>query len=198
MKFVLRQDQFYTRIKKLPLFIIIVLISGQLINGQTIRDEKPPFSERLFYGGSFSLQLGTITDIEVSPIIGLWILPRVGIAVGPSYQFYKMYDLRTDIIGGRSYLQIVLLRDIDKFIPIGIHTSIFFHIEDEMLSLKTDFWKTTPPPPERFMINTVLAGGGLSQQVGRRSSIDIMVLWAITDDNYEIYSNPEIRIGFVF
>jgi hypothetical protein len=25
-----------------------------------------------------------------------------------------------------------------------------------------------------------------------------MVLWALNDSGYQIYSNPEIRIGFVF
>ena len=198
MKSGVSADQLLTATKRLHLVLLVLILSCQLTISQAIKNEKPPFSERLFYGGSFSLQLGSITNIEVSPVIGLWVLPRLGIAAGPSYQFFKMYDVRTDIIGGRSYLQLVVLRDIDKFIPIGIHTSIFFHIEDEMLSLKTDFWKTTPPPPERFLINTVLAGGGLSQQMGRRSSVNMMVLWAITDNGYEIYSNPEFRIGFVF
>ncbi len=190
--------QIAPKVKKLKILLILLVFTAQFVYGQRAREEKPPFTERLFYGGSFSLQLGTITDIEVTPIIGFWILPRIAVAVGPSYQFYKFYDLRTDIFGGRTYLQVVLLRDIDKFIPIGIHTSIFFHIEDELLALKTDFWKGVNPPPERFAVNTVLGGGGLSQQVGRRSSVNIMVLWAFTDSGYELYSNPEFRISFVF
>lgn len=182
-------------------FLTVILISFLVIPmlcGQGSREQTPPLGERLFYGGSFSLQLGTITNIELSPVIGLWVLPRIAVAAGPSYQFYKLYDERTDIIGGRSYVQVVFLRDIDKFIPLGIHTSIFFHIEDEMLALRSDFWKNITIPPKRFTINTVLAGGGISQQMGRRSSMNIMVLWALTDPGYNIYSNPEIRIGFVF
>ena len=190
--------QIITKVKKLKFLLLLLFFVGQFSYGQRVLEEKPPFAERLFYGGSFSLQLGTITDIEVSPIIGFWLMPRLAVAAGPSYQFYKFYDLRTDILGGRSYLQVVVLRDIDKFIPLGIHTSIFFHLEDEMLALKTDFWKGVDPPPDRFMINTVLAGGGLSQQLGRRSSVNMMVLWALTDSGYDIYSTPEFRVGFVF
>jgi len=48
------------------------------------------------------------------------------------------------------------------------------------------------------MINTILAGGGLSQQIGRRAALNFMVLWALNDSGYGLYSNPEIRIGFVF
>jgi len=190
--------QIATKVRRLILLTVIMALSIQFAIGQRTREERPPFAERLFYGGSFSLQLGTITNIEFSPVIGFWILPRIALAAGPSYQFYKFYDTKTDIIGGRTYLQVVLLRDIDKFIPIGIHTSIFLHIEDEMLALKTDFWKGAAPPPKRFTVNSILGGGGLSQQLGRRSSVNIMVLWALTDSGYELYSTPEFRIGFVF
>ena len=198
MNIVFNRAQITSKVKKLKILFILLAIAGQFAYGQRAREEKPPLGERLFYGGSFSLQLGTITDIEFSPIIGFWLLPRLAVAAGPSYQFYKFYDLRTDIFGGRSYLQVVLLRDIDKFIPLGIHTSIFFHLEDEILALKTDFWKGVDPPPERFTINTILGGAGLSQQLGRRSSVNMMVLWALTDSGYEIYSTPEFRISFVF
>ena len=184
--------------KRLLAIVLIFLLLSPCLTGQNNREQPPPLGERLFYGGSFSLQLGTITNIELSPVIGLWILPRIAIAAGPSYQFYKIYDEKTDILGGRSYLQVVLLRDIDKFIPLGIHTSIFFHIEDEMLALRSDFWKNITIQPKRFTVNTLLAGGGISQQIGRRSSMNIMVLWALTDPGYKIYSNPEIRIAFIF
>jgi len=164
------------------------------------REEPPPLAERIFFGGSFALQIGSFTDIELSPVAGLWILPRVAIAAGPSYRFYKFMGSSTDILGLRAYTQLVLLRDIDKYIPLGVHSGIFFHIEDELLSLETDFWKvpTADPIPRRFYINTPLAGLGLSQQVGRRSSVNFMVLWALYDSGYPLYSNPEIRFSFIF
>lgn len=180
------------------LFFVILTFLFSIISGQESRQEVPPLKERLFYGGNFSLQLGTITSIEVSPIIGLWVLPRLAIAVGPSYSFYKYYDVKTDFYGGRSYVQFVVFRDLDKFIPLGIHTSFFLHLEDEMLSLESDSWSNAPVNTKRFLVNTVLSGVGISQQIGTRSSVNFMVLWALNDSGYEIYSNPEIRIGFVF
>src|SRR5664279_2012655 len=56
---------------------------------QKSEDETPAFKERLFFGGNIGLMFGTITDIELSPIVGYWLLPRLAIAAGPEYRFYK-------------------------------------------------------------------------------------------------------------
>jgi hypothetical protein len=188
---------YFHYLKKIFTSVLLTLLFSNLF-GQESRREVPPLKERLFYGGNCSLQFGTITDIEISPIIGLWVLPRLGVAIGPSYTFYKFEHERTDIFGGRAYVQYVLFRDLDKFIPLGIHTSFFLHLEDEALSLDSYYWKNIVLPPKRFLINTVLSGVGISQQIGARSSVNIMVLWVLYDSGYNIYSDPEIRIGFVF
>ena len=165
---------------------------------QNDREEAPPFRERLFYGGNFGLMFGTITDIQISPVIGFWILPRIAVAVGPTYRYFKSPVDKTSIYGGKGYLQFVVIQDINSVLPVGIHTGIFLHIEDELLSLKTSFWKLPPYVADRFYVNTVLAGGGISQQIGRRSSLNFMVLWPLNDSLYEIYSRPEIRVSFTF
>lgn len=198
----MRKGTFLNRqvLARVLILVCVIVFARDMVSAQKAKEEKPPLRERLFWGGSFSLQLGTFTDIELAPVAGLWLLPRVAIAAGPSYRFYKFMGEKTDILGLRTYGQLVLLRDIDKVIPIGMHTSIFFHAEDELLSLESKFWKPSPtdPQPRRFYVNTFLAGGGLSQQIGRRSSVNFMILWALTDSGYALYSNPEIRVSFVF
>ena len=183
--------------------ILLLFVSTSIIFGQKRREEPPPLKERLFFGGSLGLQFGTITDIQVSPVIGLWILPRVAVAIGPDYRFYKdKYNptniYQTNIYGGKAYLQFVVIQDISSVIPVGSHTGIFLHLEDEVLSLESSFWKYPPYTYDRFYINTILGGGGISQQIGRRSSLNIMVLWALNDTGYSVYSNPEIRFSFNF
>jgi hypothetical protein len=173
-------------------------LPGSIIIGQTGREEPPPIRERLFYGGNFGLQFGTITDVQISPVIGLWVLPRTAIAIGPDYRFYKYYDEQTNIYGGKGYMEFILLKNINSVIPIGSNTNIVFHLEDELLSLQASFWKNPPYTSERFYVNTVLAGGGLSQQIGRRSSINLVVLWPLNESIYSVYSTPEIRISFIF
>lgn len=195
----------------LLVFISFSVISGQKSNedrfpfDQKDKEESPPLKDRLFYGGSFGLQFGSITDIQVSPVIGYWILPRLNVAVGPDYRYYKdQYD-KTAIYGGKGYLQFVVIQDISAIFAMGAHTGIFLHLEDELLSLKSAFWKPAPVYPyiapytsDRFYVNTVLAGGGISQQLGRRSSLNFMVLWALNDSGYNIYNKPEFRISFIY
>jgi len=196
--------------RRFLLVFLLVFISFSIISGQKAKDdqfpydqkdkeEAPPFKERLFFGGNFGLMFGTITDIQVSPVIGYWLLPRVAVAVGPDYRYIKNVDIATSLYGGKGYLQLVVIQDLNSFIPLGVHTGIFLHAEDELLSLKTSFWKAPPyPDSDRFYVNTVLAGGGISQQIGRRASLNFMILWPLNDSVYEIYSKPELRISFSF
>lgn len=165
---------------------------------QSVSHEVPPLRDRLFYGGGLSLQFGTITDIEVSPVIGVWVLPRLGIAAGPDYTFYKDPNVRTDIYGGTVYAQFVVIQDLNNLIKVGLHYGLFGMIEDEMLSLQSSAWLTTPSAYKRFTVNTLLAGGGISQPLGRRSSINFMLLWPITSQEFNIYGNPEFRVSFIF
>jgi hypothetical protein len=140
-----------------------------------------------------------VTDVELSPVVGFWVLPRIAVAAGPDYRYYSFYKNRTHIYGGKSYLELTLLRNINSVIPIGANTDIVGHIEDQYLSLESDFFMDPPHDTKRFGVNTVLAGGGLSQQIGKRSSLNIMVLWALDVKNdYGLYSNPEFRISFMF
>jgi len=183
---------------------IASLIAGMLLasfngaNGQIIgKQEVPPLKERLFYGGNFSLQLGTYTDIEVSPVIGLWVLPRISVAAGPDFQYYKVFSNGTVIFGGKTYVEFLFLQDLDNVIPLGVHLGLFLHGEYEALSLETAFFEA-PYDSKRFMLNTFLAGGGIRQQMGQRSSLNFTFLWVLNDSEYSIYGNPEIRISFMF
>jgi len=187
--------------KKLLIFFAMTLLFFTA-SGQKVKKEAPPLRERIFFGGNFGLQLGTITNINLSPIVGLWVLPRLAVAAGPYYTFYKDPQGRTDIYGGKAYIQFVVFQDLNKFIPLGSNTGLFLHLEDECLSLNSGYWKNVVTPPDRFVINTLLGGVGLSQQIGKKASLNIMVLWSLLETDPEmgsrIYSNPEIRIGFTF
>jgi hypothetical protein len=187
------------KLKTVIFFVsIIMLLSGSPINAQRLSGDTPPLKERLFYGGGLGLQIGSITDIQLSPVVGIWVLPRLSIALGPDYRFYKDYDGRTDIIGGSVYTQIVLIQDFNNVLKLGMHYGIYLQAEDELLSLESLYWKMPPVKTDRFFINTPMAGAGISQPIGRRSSINLALLWPLTSADYDIYSNPEIRISIIF
>ena len=187
-------------ITRIRIFVVLLaaFLSFGLYGQNKSRNAPPPLKDRLFFGGSFGLQFGSVTDIQVSPVAGIWLLPRVAVAVGPTYRFYKDYFTKTDIYGGRTYLQFVIVQNLNSIIPIGSNTGIFLHLENELLSLESSAWKRPPYTADRFYVNTVLAGAGISQQIGRRASFNIMALWALNESYYDIYSKPEIRVAFTF
>lgn len=76
---------------------------------------------------------------------------------------------------------------------LGIGT----HIEYEGLSLEKSAF-VDPYETGRMYVSSFLAGFTVNQALGSRSFMSITVLWALTDNQYQVYSNPEIRIGFMF
>lgn len=183
--------------KRINICVLMVLfaifLSSSVVSAQKSRSEAPPLRERIFYGGSLGLQFGTLTDIDVSPVVGLWVLPRLNLAAGPKYRFMKYYDERVNVYGGRIYTQFFFIRDIDNIIPMGVHLGLFLHAEDEFYRYEY----SNGVDSESYFINTPLAGGGISQPIGQRASVNIMFLFAL-EDTYEIYADPTIRISFTF
>jgi hypothetical protein len=184
------------------LSVILVLSMGMAAVGQGTgeRDssERPSFSQRLFFGGSFGLQLGTITNIDLAPVAGVWLLPRVAAGAGPSFQFYKDPYGATSIYGGRALIQLTLIQDLNNILPLGLNLGIFATGEYEGLSLEKEFFSTAPGSEGRLYYDSFLVGAGLSQPTGMRSSMNITFLWCITGNDYGIYDSPEIRIEFYF
>jgi hypothetical protein len=186
------------KILRTPIILCLFLFPLSVSYGQSRREEPPPLRERIFVGGNFGLQFGTYTSIKIDPVVGIWLTPRLAVAAGPGYEYVKYQNISTSIYSARGYLQFAVLKDIDKFIPLGVHSSIVFHAEDEILNLDSNYWGNVAKGEDRFYVNSLLIGGGLSQQIGRKGSFSILVLWVVTDSGYDIYNNPEIRIGFTF
>jgi hypothetical protein len=168
-----------------------------IISGQNRKEQPPPLRERIFFGGSLGLQFGTYTNIHVTPLVGLWLRPRIAIAAGPNFTYYKDPYYETTMYGGNAYLQFVPIKDINNALPIGLHMGIFLHLEDELLSLESAVWDPQNQS-DRFTVNTLLGGFGISQQLGMRSSLNLMFLWTLTNSGYALYDNPEIRLSFSF
>jgi len=185
-------------IVKSILVAALVMFAGPSGMCQQARKDVPPLKERLFYGGGFGLQFGTVTDIELTPVIGLWVMPRLGVAAGPTFRYYKNPYYQTTIYGGRTYLEYIIIQDFDNVIPLGVHLGLFLHGEYEVLSLESKLFRNDPSATGRFLSGTFLAGGGIRQLIGQRSSLNLTFLWALNNSGYGIYGNPELRVSFIF
>ena len=92
--------------------MIVVCFPGSKLIGQNNNPDVPSFRERLFYGGNFGLQFGSVTDISISPIIGYWLFPRVAVAMGPEYRFYKFEENVYNIVGAKLYTELYIVQDL--------------------------------------------------------------------------------------
>jgi len=132
------------------LLLLLIQVTDIFSQNQRRREEPPPIRERIFFGGNLGLQFGTITNIQISPIVGLWVLPRVIIAGGPNFTYYQDPYAKTMIYGGKFYTEFYLIRDLSQVLPLGGRTGIFLHLEDEVLSLESDYWGNQYTTAERF------------------------------------------------
>jgi len=184
------------KIRLIAITLFLILSAG--LYSQTAENQKPPLSQRLFFGGSFGLQFGSVTNIELTPVAGVWLLPRLNVAAGPSFRYYKDRFDETLIYGGRTYTQIFIIQDFNNIIPAGVHFGLFLHGEYEGLSLEKSFFEYDSASHGRAYQGTFLAGAGLSQPIGQRSAAEFVVLWTISNPKYQIYGTPEIKISFIF
>lgn len=173
---------------------IAILLNFKSLNAQ-INDRELASSRsenslksRLFYGGGFGLQFGTVTLIELSPLIGYKVTPKFGIGISPSYKYYRIMNynsqsvnLETNVFGGSVFARYMIIE------------SIFAHAEYETLYYKIHF---PGSPIDMKQYNSLLVGGGYRQMIGENAAMNLMVLWNLNDTPDSPYSNPVIRIGF--
>jgi len=199
------------------IIVLLIFIFCRIADtyGQDFEEgQKPSFGERLYFGGNFWLQFGNITFIDISPIVGYRVTDRFSSGIGFIYQYYKetiyyqystssqlhKYVYRSNIYGGKVFSQYKLIKSINEFIPIDIG-AVLAHAEHNVLNV--DYYTVSSSGlyltgENRKWINVFMVGGGISQPIGKRSSVNILVLWDLIEDDFSPYPNPTFRVGFNF
>ncbi len=185
----------------LPLFFMLTLYHVPGMSQQ--KDEgKPPFKERIYFGGNIGLQFGTITLIEAAPLVGYRITPRLSSGVGISYLYYKdkFTNFDTHIYGGGVFTRYNLVQNLNKIIPLGLNNSVIAHLEYEGLSLESRYFDNLriSQNQQRFITHNVWVGGGLGFPLGERSSFNLFVLWNINENLNSYPDSPVVRMGINF
>lgn len=166
----------------LTISIFIVLI----VWGQGDIGKKRTLNDKVFFGGGIGLQFGSYTGIEIAPVIGYKPIKNLYTGLRLSYQYIggSSISYTQNVFGGSLFAQYVIF---DRIIA---------HAEYESLYVITD-WDDSGPDDE-FWANTPLIGGGLFQKMGNRSGMMVLFLFDVRGDVQSIYSNPIIRISFIF
>ena len=199
------QSLFITKLCMLTLYVMFAIPASA--------QQNYSFRDRLFLGGSFGLAIGQYTDIEVSPHVGYYITPRWAAGIGITYEYYnnkyhwEIYDpnspyiqfesYETHIWGGRIFTNYVIVNNVNDWIPLGLHFRIFAHAEYEALSYEKGFF--VYDAPGRQLQNSMLVGGGFRFPMGRRSSMNLTILWNLNSNMNDIYNGrPILRFGYNF
>lgn len=156
---------------------------------------------KFFFGGNLGLSFGTYTYIEIAPIAGYKITPRLWAGLGPKYMYLKQKSYyETSIYGVKAFASFTVFKNLSETINIGIG-DIFIYFENETLSLEQIYYDPVNSvyfKGDRNWHNIPLAGGGMRFPVGMRAGFSIYMLWGFTKSAELLYSNPEIRISFDF
>ena len=180
-------------LSKSKLFILLfgcLFVAG--IQAQAQRDiysDSTSLKDRLYYGGNFGMQFGTVTLVDFSPLVGVMITPRYSAGVGLTYQYFndkRYYGGQTSSYGGRLF---------NRF---NVLPNVFLHGEYE--SINFDNYNLVSDRFERIWSNALFLGGGYFAPFGGgRGGANFTFLYNVLHDNKRSpYSEPYvIRVGFV-
>ncbi|MEX2592280.1 MAG: hypothetical protein WD426_05865 [Anditalea sp.] len=171
-------------------FTFLVLATEAFAQREIYPEEKPSLKDRMYFGGNFSLQFGSLTFIDVSPLAGVMLTDKLSTGLGATYQYLKFARNSSSVYGGR------------VFGRYNITRNIFAHTEIESLNTAYVIPGATPDQDRlvRDWVNGVFVGGGYFTPFGNRGGANITLLYNLTYDNRRSpYNEPYvIRVGFVF
>jgi hypothetical protein len=167
--------------KTLNRFVLILITLAFINTNFSQAEESEPeftsFKDRLYTGGNLSLNFGTITYIDVSPILGYKITEDFSVGAGIKY-VYIGYNTAprtsTSMYGGSWFTRHLFL---ENFLA---------HAEFEAISLKTR--EPFTGKIKREIVPIALVGGGYKQSLGGSSYLQIMLLYDLIGDNNSPYA----------
>ncbi len=77
--------------KWISLFVLTIIFNYSSNAQSPIRPipESPTLKDRIVYGGSLWLFFGTITELEILPLVGYRVTDRLSILGGPTYSYFN-------------------------------------------------------------------------------------------------------------
>lgn len=174
------------------LFIVFIIFLGILpaLNAQVYFEEKEEkkqdsikvsdFSDRLYKGGNFSLNLGSdFTYIDISPLAGYMITPTFSAGLGATYLYLSRkyiilpsgntFKVNSSVYGGRT------------FVRKNILETYFAHMEFEALNVEFAS-NTNNENTIREWVPGLFIGGGVFQPVFGRGGINLTILYNLLHD----------------
>ncbi|MFZ4402347.1 MAG: hypothetical protein ACOYO1_20135 [Bacteroidales bacterium] len=183
--------------RKYIIILFFILINVVFVSNYIFAQRS--FGSRVFTGGNLGLQFGSVTLIDISPMIGYRVTEEIDLGISLTYKYYnykdyyvysqtQTYDLKTNIFGG------------GIFGRYHFTENLFAHLEVEYLDFTIDTYTVLNngivKDKEKVGITSVFVGGGYKQEIGSNSFFTFMILYNLNESVNSPYTNPIIRAGF--
>ncbi len=144
------------------------------------RKDPRPLKDRIWFGGGIGFSFGTVTAIQVDPMIGYKIdqAGKLSAGLGGSYWYFsdnRFPDANFSAFGYRLFSRYRVLQ------PVYLHA--------EFLHMNVEGYGPFALDRRRLWVPHLLVGGGYVQQLAGRSSIFLQVLFDVIQDPNSIYRN---------
>lgn len=152
---------------------------------------KSSFADNLSVGGSFGLQFGDITFIELEPLLSYHFNQSFMVGIGPIYQYenvqYQVYGLAytSSLYGARITALYFLPEDLSRIFIMG---------EFDELNLPEVGQFTYQL--SRGYLSLPMLGIGYKEAVSDKAFFCIYGLWNFNNSYYNPFTNPLINVGF--
>lgn len=182
--------------KHLSIILFLVALTNVTIAQREVDEDTPQkLKDRMYFGGGFGLNAGTINnvgyfDISLSPIIGYMITPQLSAGTGISWQ-RTSYDTKPSIV--------INQWGVSPFVRYNFNQQLFSMAEYNFISTPTFGFNQQGAGYTRTFTRFLL-GIGYSQPLGSRGAVNAVGLYDVTyNKNDFAFASPWVfRVFFTF
>ncbi len=138
---------------------------------------RSPWKDKMYFGGGIGASFGDVDYVELAPLVGFRLHPRVNAGVGLLYRWRSdsRYDggIDTTDYGGNLFAQ------------FGVAGPVFLQAEYEYVSYE---YPTSSGSTLRDGQGAALAGAGFSQRISGNAGFYASALYNFSYDSNDLYS----------
>lgn len=173
--------------------LLFALLVSIVAHSQQVKDTRP-MAERLWFGGSMLFSFGTVTYVQLDPMVGYKVDQKGKLMVGTGPSFWYFEDRRftpSRSFTGYGYRIFSRYRFIEQ---------AYAHAEFLNFNIDGARNELFGPLDRRIWVPHLLLGAGYVQRMGDRSGVFAQVLFEVLQDPNSIYygQGPIFSIGVGF
>jgi hypothetical protein len=196
------------------IFIILNFLSAfsfaQTDSTKKTEDGRKPFEkkpnnidwrDRFYWGGNVGASFGSITFVDLSPLVGVRVTKQFSIGLGAIYNYYSYnyagVKYSTNLYGSRIYARVFPFtnkNDNGRAFGGDFLSNVYLQAGWDHINRDDPY---SLDPGSRVWVENLLVGGGIRYPVTDRIYCVATGLWNLNQTPLSPYYNPIIQIGFI-